>query len=245
MGDGRVRQQPLEVCLWISSQVAKRGREGGEERQTQDQVAGERPGGHRCVRLRRQRDRLPRDQHKHEPAEEGQRGAFGSHREKRRHLRGRALEHVGAPELERHGGQLEAKADQQQQKPEYQHQVDSRGCRCLWKRRSQIGQIRSAELAGDQADPVKHNAAGAAAVNHILQRGFAALPATLEKAGQRVARQAGHLHGDVDHQEVIGGRHERHADRGAQEQRIKVRGVLVVRNAGQQRQPDDQGGEGE
>ena len=79
--------------------------------------------------------------------------------------------------------------------------------------RRQVGQVAGAELAGQQADAVEHDARRAAAVDDVLEGRLARLPPALEEAGQGVARQAGHLDGDEHHQQVVGRRHQHHAER--------------------------------
>ena len=103
-----------------------------------------------------------------------------------------------------------------------------------------IGQVAGAESSGEQADAVEHDAGGAAAIDDVLECGLAALPPALEKAGQGITRQAGHLDADEDHEQMIRRRHQRHADDGPQKEAIEIGGVLAVGNAGKQRQPDHQ-----
>ena len=138
--------------------------------------------------------------------------------------------------MEREGRQLEADADEQEQHAEDQHGVDRRfGREHGGKALGQVGEITGAELAREQADAVKHHPGSAAAVNHILQGRFTALPPSFQKAGQSVAGQARHFDSDEHHQQVIGRCHQEHAERAAQEQHIEVAGILGVGNAGQER----------
>ena len=60
----------------------------------------------------------------HEDAHEaGERRGFHPHRHERGHRRRRALVDVGRPHVERHGGHLEAEADQQQADAEQQERI--------------------------------------------------------------------------------------------------------------------------
>ena len=103
-----------------------------------------------------------------------------------------------------------------------------------------IGQVARAERAGEQRDAVEHDAAGARPVDDVLERRLAARPLPLQEPRQRVARQARHLDRDEDHQQVVRGGHQHHAERAAEQERVEVGGVVAVGDAGQLREEDGQ-----
>ena len=109
------------------------------------------------------------------------------------HLGAGPLEHVGAPEVERHRRQLEGDADEDEQPAQDHDRIEAHAARVRLERRDdaggQVGQVAGAELARQQADAVEHEPARAAAVDDVLQRRLARLPPALEEAGQGVARQ--------------------------------------------------------
>ena len=96
VGDGGVRQDPLDVVLAQRQQVA--GDHGGDgdggERQEQRRAG---VGAHRQQVAQQQ----------------GEDGALGDRRHVGGDRRGRALVHVRRPHVERHDGELEAHADEQ------------------------------------------------------------------------------------------------------------------------------------
>ena len=100
-------------------------------------------------------------------------------------------------------------------------------------------QVDRAEHAGQQADAVEHDARRAGSVDGIFQRRFAALPAALEHAGQHIRRNARHLDAEKHHQQMVGRRHDAHAQRGAEHQRVDIgRGVAIgnARKPGEDRE---------
>ena len=109
--------------------------------------------------------------------------------------------------------------------------------------RGQLGgdrrQVGRAQQAGQQADAVEHDAGGAGAVDGVLQRRFAGSAAALEHAGQHVRRHARHLDAQEDRHQMIGRRHQAHAERRAQQQRVKVLAVLAVGEAGHPHEDDE------
>ena len=167
---------------------------------------------------------------------------LGGDREKRADFGRGAFEHIGAPEVEWHRGELEADADQDEEHAEDDDRLAQivAGADVV----NQIGEIPGAVVAGDQADAVEHDPRCAAAVDHVLEGGFARLPSAFQEAGQGIAGQAGHLDADEDHQQMIRRRHDRHAEHRAEQEDVEIGRVFLVGNAGQHRQEDDERGEG-
>ncbi len=104
-------------------------------------------------------------------------------------------------------------------------------------------QVGSAQQAGQQADAVQHDAGGARAVHGVFERGLAGAAAALQDAGHHVRRHARHLHREKDRHQVVGRCHQAHAERRAQQQRVKVLAVLLVGQARHPHQDDEPDGE--
>ena len=173
-----------------------------------------------------------------------QRRRLRGDRQKRVHLGAGPFEHVGAPEMERHGRELERQPDHHHQPAEHQHHlavadraVLAEACGQLVGHRRQVAR---AEHAGQQADAVEHDAGRARAVDRVFQRRLAALAPPFEHAGQRIGRHARHFDAQEDRQQVIGRGHDAHAERRPEHERVEVRGVFAIGNAREPREHDEQ-----
>ena len=158
-----------------------------------------------------------------------QRRRLRGHRQKRVHFGAGPFEHVGAPEMKRHGRKLERQPDHHHQPAQHQHHRAVAEMARLNHQRQLIGhrrQMARPEHAGQQADAVEHDAGGAGAVDRVFQRRLAALAPPLEHAGQGIRRHAGHLDAQEDRQQMIGRRHDAHAERRAQAAAYKNRARL-------------------
>ena len=100
-------------------------------------------------------------------------------------------------------------------------------------------QVGRAQQAGEQADAVEHDAGGAGAVDGVLERRFARAAAALDDAGHHVRRHARHFDGEKHGHQVVGRGHQAHAERRAEEQRVKILAVLVVGQAGHPHEDDE------
>ena len=96
------------------------------------------------------------------------------------------------------------------------------------------------DQAGDQTDAIQHDPRRAGSEDRVLQRRFARQPFALEHAGQNVRRDAGHLHGHEDHQQVIGSHHQAEAQSGSQRQHVHIRPIFPRGHTGQFGEYDEQ-----
>ena len=101
-------------------------------------------------------------------------------------------------------------------------------------------QVGGAGEAGEEADAVEHDAGGAGAVDGVFERGFARAAAAFDDAGHDVRRHARHFDGEEDGHEVVGGGHQAHAERRAEQERVKVLAVLAIGEAGEADEDDEQ-----
>ena len=160
---------------------------------------------------------------------------------------GGAFEDVWAPKVERHGRELKGEPDHDHERGEDEHHERAAAfaggdeCGNIHGReasgdRRQVGRARK---AGEQADAVEHDTGGTRPINGVLQRSFARAAATLEDAGHYVGRHARHFDGEEYGHQMIGRRHEAHAERCTEEQRVKILPVLAVGEAGQANEDDE------
>src|SRR5262249_54097317 len=108
-------------------------------------------------------------------------GPFGGNGKESADLRRRTFENVRAPKMERKSGKLETYSDQYEQTGENNDGVHTCPCRIhsLPKQErvtlGDVGEIARPKFPGQKANAIKHDAGGAAAINHIFQGGLAAL----------------------------------------------------------------------
>ncbi len=100
-------------------------------------------------------------------------------------------------------------------------------------------QVGRAQQARQQADAVEHHARGPGPVDGVLQCRLARPAAALEDAGQHVRRHARHFDRQEHGHQMVGRRHQAHAECRAEQQRIKVLPVLLVRQPRHPHQDDE------
>ncbi len=115
VANGRIGHQALDVLLADGGEGAERHR-------------GDRDEHHDLLPLMRNAGK----RHDGGAHEDGDAGHFRRGGKEGRHRRRRALIHVGRPHVERHGGNLEAEADEQKHQPEHQGRW-SRHWRLPWR----------------------------------------------------------------------------------------------------------------
>jgi hypothetical protein len=82
--------------------------------------------------------------------------------------------------------------------------------------RGHARQMAGSQQSPQQADAVEHDARGACTVHGILDRRLRCRPPALEDARQGVGGDTRHLDSHEHHEEVVGGCHQAHAERGSQ-----------------------------
>ena len=244
MRDRRVGEEPFHVRLSVGRQIAEGAGDCGHQ---SDEVDREVP------HVGQAQGRGPRHLLPTEPSQpEGhaQCHGYGSrlarHGEKSAHLGGRPLKDVRTPEVERHGRELEGQ-------PRGQHQAaegEDHDRPCRFGRvetvgalahnapqfRRHAGEMAGAEHASQQADAVEHHSRCSRPIDGVFQRGLRTRLPPLENAYQRIGRHARHLNGHEQHQQVVGRRHQAHAERCAKHERVEVGTILAIGNPGDLRE---------
>ena len=153
-------------------------------------------------------------------------------REKRSDFGGGPFEGVRQPEVKRHGREFVTKTDEEKQQARDERQIEAgiadENCRLP----ANLRQRSAAEPPRQQADAEQHDAGRSRAEHHVFKRGFARLRPAFQKAREHVTRQARHFHGEENHQQMIGGRHQHHAERAAEQEDDEIGGIFPVRQAG-------------
>ena len=130
--DARIREQALEVCLRQRGKVAVNQRERGEHNHRGDDFVAHERDGEKGV---------------HEADEHDESRRFRADGKIRGHGRGRALIHVGHPDLKGRGGDLEAERDH------HEHEAEEQGSFRAVQRRDHGGDFVEVRLAGDAENP--------------------------------------------------------------------------------------------
>ena len=146
------------------------------------------------------------------------------------HRRRRALVHVGRPHVERHGGDLEAEADEQQRDAgEHQRVVALDRRRRPWSATPRpISEMFVVPTgAVDQGDAVEEERRREAAEHEVLDAGLLALSALRRLlAASTYKRERQRLEAEEQHDQVVGRRHHDAADRGDQVQGVDLGPVV-------------------
>jgi hypothetical protein len=201
----RVRQQPLEAGLAEGGEVAERHRRG---REAAHQLG---PGGE----LARERG------HEH-PDERGHRRDLRDHGQEARRRRGRAIEHVRHPEVERDRRDLEAEPDQHERERQPRPRRIGPG-----QRGADLGEVQAAGEAVQEGEPVPHDGERGRPEQQELERGLERARVAADQRGEEVAPEARHLEEQEEQAEVVGGGEPDRSERREHQRHRRVRCVRV------------------
>ena len=141
----------------------------------------------------------------HEDRDAGDLGCGG---EERRHRRRRAFIDVGRPHVERHGGNLEAEADEQEHQAEDQPDAGAV--------RGRLGDAGKADRAGEavnQRGAVQQHAGRQRAEHEILQARFGRAHIVAVRGRHHVEWQAHQFEPEIERDQVGGRDQHHHAER--------------------------------
>ena len=157
--------------------------------------------------------------------EGGERGRLDAGGHEAGHDGRRALVGIRRPHVERHRGDLEGEADQQQADRDEDERVVAH------RLRGQVGadaiEARAAAQPVGEGDAVEEERARERAEQEVLERRLGRPRIVAPDAGQHVDGDRQDLERDEDHQQIVGGRHHDHAGDREQDERV----VLALRQA--------------
>ena len=159
-------------------------------------------------------------------------GGLARDAQPRRDLGRCALEHVRAPVVHRHSGDLEDDPDAECRQPQPEDGIRNADVRDGCKGRdggAQLGvpgiqgagddgQVERAEPAVEQRHAVNHDGGRGGAEHDVLEGGFGAEARALVAGDEGVARQRGGLDRDDEHQQVERADHQHHAQRAGEQE---------------------------
>ena len=153
--------------------------------------------------------------------------AFEPTDEERGHRDRRARVDVGRPHVERHRRDLVAEARQHRARARRTARSGSAASMAPAPA-CDAGVVHAAGEAEEPAHAVDHRARGDAAVDQVLERRLARAPVVAQEAGQDVRGEADELERQVGHQQVRRRRHQEHAERAREQERVVL---ALVRSA--------------
>ena len=212
MRDGRVGEEALDVVLRDGDDGAERHRRDGDD--GEHQLPGPRRAAEAHV----------------EHAQQGGdgRGLRGDRHEAGDRRRGAHVD-VGGPGVERHGADLEEQADRDHDEAAQQQTLRAGVGR---DGRVELREAHAPGVAVEQRDAVEHDGRGQRAEQEVLERRLLAEQATTARhRGQQVQRQREDLDGHEQHQQVVGGDEQHHAEDREHQQREDLR-VLAAQALG-------------
>ena len=175
--------------------------------------------------------------------EERHGGGLAGHREKRPDFGCSTGEDVRAPEVERHGRELERQSDGHHQPADRQRQPGAPRHPHGIERRQFAGhgrQVAGAEDTGQKAQAVEHDPRRPGPVDGVLEGRLRTRLAPFEESGEGVRGNTRHLHRHKHHEEMIGRRHQAHAERRPENEGVEIGPILAVRDPGNLREEDEE-----
>ena len=219
MRNGGIGEQALDAGLHDGGEIAQHHRERGDDghhRRPTGKVAVPHGAAGRAGKAERENfgeDVKTRD--------------LGAGADERRARRGRAFVGVRRPEMERHGGDLEAEADDGRHQRDQQQRVES----LAGDAGGDFAQIGRAGNAVEQAEAEQQKRRRHAAEQKVFQRRLGGPGVVLVERGEDVKREAGEFQRDENHQQILGADQEHQAD-GAEQNQRKIFADMVGEPAG-------------
>ena len=139
--------------------------------------------------------------------------------------RRRALVDVGRPEVERHGGDLEAEPDEEQGDAGEHEGVVALDGDAAGQRGDHLGDVGGPDGAVHEGDAVQQERRGEAAEDEVLDAALGAAGLAAVARGEDVERQRHRLQPDEQHDQVVRRRHHDAARRGDEQQGVDLRTV--------------------
>ena len=154
-------------------------------------------------------------------------GPLGQDGEERGDGGGRALVGVGGPRVERHRGDLEGEADDDEDDAQRDEGRRATEPVAVGQARADVRQEGAAREAVEQGHAVEHHRGGEDAHQVVLHPRLVAVQVALAPAREHVGRDRQELEGDEDRHEIARGRHHDHAEERRQQEEV----VLALRRS--------------
>ena len=165
----------------------------------------------------------------HDPHQQGDGGHLRRSGQERGDRRGRAFVDIRRPHVERHGGDLEGEAGDDE------HEADNqpwRAVRRIGQHLGDLAELHGAGKAVDQGNAVQQKPRRQRPQDKKFQPGLGAAQLVAGEGGEHVGRQRLQFQPEIERHQVGGRGHHQHADGGIQHQHRKLEpahiGVLAV-----------------